>query len=68
MWVNWGYSGGKGNIEGKEKEGARGRARDKKAKVEEPEASGAILSFFNPLFASVNLNILFCREVILGSW
>ena len=25
-------------------------------------------SFFNCLFASVNLKILFCREAILGSW
>ena len=35
---------------------------------EEPEAVGAILYFFNPLFASINLKILFCREAILDSW
>ena len=34
---------------------------------EEPEAVGAILYFFNPLFASINLKILFCREAILDS-
>ena len=27
-----------------------------------------ILSFFNRLFASVNLKILFCKEAILDSW
>ena len=34
-------------------------------KKEEAEALGAILSFFNHLFASVNLKILFCVEAIL---
>lgn len=35
---------------------------------EESEALGAILSFFNLLFSSVNLKILFCREAILYSF
>ena len=34
---------------------------------EEQEASKAILSFFNHLFASVNLKILLCKEAILDS-
>ena len=37
----------------------------KTAKEEAPEAPGATVSFFNHLFASVNLKVLFCREAIL---
>lgn len=33
---------------------------------EDPEASDATLSSFNHVFASVSLNILACREAMLG--
>ena len=50
---------------GKRQNGARGGAWDKEAKEEEPEASGATLSFFDHLFDLVK--ILFFREAILDS-
>ena len=40
---------------------------DNKVKEKESKVSGPILYFFNCLFASLNLNILFYREAILDS-
>lgn len=57
VWEDWGYKGDGGSIEEKKKEGVRGRAWNKEAKEEDPEALEATLSFFNCIFASVNLKI-----------
>ena len=54
-----------GSTEGKEEEGARGRACHGEAQEGEREPLGAVLHFSSRLFASVNLKILFCRETIL---
>ena len=62
VWEDWGYKGDTGSIEGKKKDGVRGRAWNKEAKEEDPEALEVILSFFNCIFASVNLKI-FSAEV-----
>ena len=56
VWEDWGYKGDGGSIEEK-KDGVRGRALNKEAKEEDPEALEATLSFFNCIFASVNLKI-----------
>lgn len=48
-------------IEGKKEDGATVGIRDKEAKGEVSVALGASLSFFNHLFALVNLQILFYR-------
>lgn len=71
-----GYRGGIKGTERWEEHGARGRVRPRRSKdekdsagetkEEEPEAFGTISSFFNCLFASVNLKILFCRETIFS--
>ena len=72
-----GCRGGIRGTERWEEDNARGRvwarrSKDEKdsaaeTKEEEPEAFGTISSFLNCLFASVNLKILFCREVISDS-
>ena len=67
LWGTWGYSKGTGIIKGKEENDVKSGAWDKEAKQEQPEPSGAILSFCNDLIPSVNCKILFYKEVILGS-
>lgn len=54
-------------VEADRADGAGGGTRGEGAKEEAPVALGPIFTFFNPLFASVNLKILFCREAILDS-
>lgn len=51
---------GKGSEE--EEDGNRGGLGDKGARRQKHEASGAVLSFFNCLFASVNLKIVSSRR------
>ena len=49
-------------VEADRADGTGGGIRDEGAKEEAPVALGPIFTFFNPLFASVNLKILFCRQ------
>ena len=42
-------------------------SRDREDGVGEKETSEAILSFFNILFASVTLKIVYCKAAILDS-
>ena len=65
LWGTWGYSKGIGIIKGKEENDVKSGAWDKEAKQEQPEPSGAILSFLNHFFALVNFKILFCKGAIL---
>ena len=79
VWGNWGHKGGIGGVEGEEENGVGGvwswGSEEERQMATEPEPEteqikgswgfGDILSFFNHLFASVNLKILFCVEAIL---
>lgn len=72
-----GYRGGIKSTERWEEHGARGRVRPRRSKdekdsagetkEEEPEAFGTISSFFNCLFASVNLKSYFSEMHFLDS-
>ena len=49
-------------VEADRADGTGGGIRDEGAKEEAPVALGPIFTFFNALFASVNLKILFCGQ------
>ena len=52
---------------GRDRRGEKINQEEPTQKSKEPEAVGTISSFFNPLFASIHLKILFCRQAILDS-
>ena len=52
---------------GQDRRGEKINQEEPTQKSKEPEAVGTVSSFFNPLFASIHLKILFCRQAILDS-
>lgn len=75
-WENRGYRGSRGSVEGRRKMAPEVGFEHKMAAARpgmengggEREVLEAILSFFNSLFSSVILRILFCSEAVLDSY